>query len=293
MTDMQVTMERTSLKSATDVRFRRKAWDDLAENWGGFELCGTTTCDLAQIARYIHSPVIVIGSGHGEIARGISLWGHQVIGADWSLAMARQAAARRYINVVAAAGARLPFREGQFGTAIVPSGVLSVETAVESMGVLHEAMRVLTLRGALIAAFPCLVDEDLQAGRAIGYIDGHRQVWRRLVAIHRAGGDTARLTGLVARWTGVPLRTAALIVMKNVELLRRIHVQLELLSRRLLEGSDRPCCLSRWCQNPIFNQSFFEERGIKEVCASLLPNAEVESVAQAANTCIAVMRVVR
>lgn len=195
--------------------------------------------DLASVRCLIpeiHSPVLVVGAGHGLIVEEIRKQGYECEGVDLSEEMVRQARLRRGIALIRADAKALPVAAGSYETIIYATGVADFtgeEDEIRAM--LTEGRRVVKESGKIFVAFykASEVEEDFLA--MVGLLSDGKVAFRESLEIYLL--NPAQMVGWAARRAGLNrfratmalLRVAALCTMQE----RRTTLRMQRVFRKL------------------------------------------------------------
>lgn len=129
-------------------------WDALAPHHAAIEDNNLDLRSLRGILQEIHSPVLVVGAGHGLLVAELRQRGLQCDGVDLSPEMVRHARLRRGITLIHADAKAMPFAEGTYGTVIYATGVVDFTPDEEEIRrMLMEGRRIVKPSGEIFIAF--------------------------------------------------------------------------------------------------------------------------------------------
>jgi SAM-dependent methyltransferase len=164
-------------------------WDSWARYWEPLEDRHFGLAAMERVMRFISSPVLVVGAGHGIIVSALRERGLEVEGLDASEPMIAEAKRRRGLELVHGDARQLPFEAERFRSVIIASGVIDHHADEDDVGqILGEALRVLKPWGNLLVGFYRFDAKLEQVYRHIGVIEGRQYFAKRLFDI----GELAR-----------------------------------------------------------------------------------------------------
>lgn len=146
------------------------------------DIIGINAENLDPLLRFIQSPVLVIGAGQGLLVEGLHQRGFQAAGIDFSRQMIEYAEKRRSIKLIQASANEMPFRENQFKTTIVATGVIDFLEDFEQIGsIINETKRVTEDRGNIFVAFLGATPEAEELWRYMGIISDNDRLHLRVL----------------------------------------------------------------------------------------------------------------
>ena len=135
-------------------KLQRQFWDDQAANWAMEEtLLGLQPTHLDKVVTHLTAPLLVIGAGQGLIQQALFDRGVPATGVDWSSAMVEMGNMRGIEDLICADADDLPFKDGEFATVVLSTGVLMPTHSKDRIAAyFSEVRRVLEPKGMLIVA---------------------------------------------------------------------------------------------------------------------------------------------
>ncbi|NER47249.1 MAG: class I SAM-dependent methyltransferase [Symploca sp. SIO1A3] len=246
-------------------------WEVLATAWREWEHLGMTISSLRPFLSDIKSPILVIGAGQGIVVEALMQSGHEVVGVDGAQAMITQAKKRRGIDIKHALGQKLPFDDQSFTTVILATGVLYANNP-DTIPILTEAIRVLKVKGQLLAGFYLPSETTMSVCQEIGYMEGNLTQPKRLLEIWAADRNEARWVELVKAWKDCSQAEATECVERYHPLLYTAYADWERFAWRVREQGYDPKSIFQEIVNSPSSASSMEN------CITLFSNQGLKTI---------------
>ncbi len=197
-------VNRTHVQKAQTVpTATQHQWDLLAPVWHHFEQGGSNPLHVRRFAATFRCPALVVGSGLGLLTRAMKDLGlQQVLGVDWSAAMARLARQQRGVETVVTDGCRLPFADQTFRSAVCSTGVLNPNDGSSASRIVDELCRVVQPESRILFSFFAPSQAMREVYAQLGLMTRSTQHNDRIVRLWLAASDPRAAAALIAQWTG-------------------------------------------------------------------------------------------
>jgi ubiquinone/menaquinone biosynthesis C-methylase UbiE len=156
-------------------------WDSICPHLADLEgVFGVDTESTVQLARFMRSPVLIVGAGQGLLVEALRQEGFRVEGVDRSPQMVAYAEKRRGIKLVHADASDMPFQDNQFMTTIVATGVIDfMDDTDQVRAIIDEVGRVTDDSGDILVAFYGFSSPDEALWRYTGLLSDSQFRLRR------------------------------------------------------------------------------------------------------------------